>query len=609
MSQKNDNIEFTNITDLLRQTAETVQSGGAAAKKEETEENKINDIFTDFNFDDGLGGDSDDVVFEDIIPFEEAVLLQQKKQEVPRWVIITGITLSTIILLVITYLFGLRLILYNVYFDKALKYLNNNEIEKVSVALQTALFFKGDLEQTYTTFSKECWQIGKYNEALYYLNEVQKKNEHNFKMLNLFAKVYISKEEFDKANYYIDKMDKYYGLTSESLYNRGEISNLKGDLQKAVDYFEQALMRNSEDPAAYIKLRRLYLKLAQFDKALKIQSQLQSLKDAPALDAEAFAAYGQIYISKKEYDKAERFYTMSIEKNPKQPELYLQLAKIYKYQSIQNPNRIDKVMENYKKYLELKPDDALVLSDLGYMYYKKNDIKNAVLLLEQSMKLDPKIPETHYYIAKLFTYIFKQYNQAIKEYENAIQLGYAPDELKFHYSFAAYYNNNYEKALELLKSLMNSTSLKNQPLITDNKSDQSENKTNNLLVDYSIDSGILLYNLANILVLNNNYKEAIVTYNNILSANLYTDENEKIKLLNNMALSFELANQPDSAYNYYWKAIEEQERLLDKQNSDFIVNTTDKPRKNFKRMLSIRPKITDLKENMEWELKTTEIIK
>ena len=576
MADPNKN-EFTNITDLLRQTAESVDIEKSKADKSE-EEGQINDIFTDFNFEDDTGDGSDEII-EDVIPFEEAVLLQKKKQQTPRWVIFGGLGLVTLVILVIGYIYGFNPLMYNYFFKNSIKYLHKNEMDKVNRSLNYSLIFKTDPKTTYINFAKECWKLNKLTEAMFYLDTVkkivQKSNIQYFPLYNMYAKVYISKGEYEVAKQYCDMMDKLNGMTVESLYNRGEISLQKNDLQEAVRYFEMAKNYKQDEPASYIKLRRIYLKLNEFDKALKTHIELQYLENAPPLDSEAFAALGQIYISKNQLDKAEQFYLKSIESNPNQPELYLQLARIYKMKP--NPN-VNKIMENYKKYLELKPDDALVLSDLGYMYYKKKDIKNAVLTLEQSLNLNPSIAETHYYIGKIYLYVFKEYFQAIKEFEESVKLGLKEPELNFHLAYSFYYNSDYDNSSKYFQKLL----------------DEKVSIT-------GVDSSIISYNLGNALVMNGDYIKAVDVYLP-LASKLVHSEPQTIQLYNNIGVAFDMSGNFDSASTYYWKAIELQEDYLDKQKEDFVVDSSKKPKQNFKRLLSSVPKIENLKTSMEWEI-------
>nr|HPG31527.1 tetratricopeptide repeat protein [bacterium] len=542
------------------------------------EEGQINDIFTDFNFEDDLSDGSDEII-EDVIPFEEAVLLQKKKQQTPRWVIFGGLGLVTLVILIIGYIYGFNPLMYNYFFKNSIKYLHKNEMEKVNRSLNYSLIFRTDPKTTYINFAKECWKLNKLNEAMFYLDSVkrivQKSNIQYFPLYNMYAKVYISKGEYETAKQYCDMMDKLNGMTVESLYNRGEISLQKNDLQEAVRYFEMAKNYKQDEPASYIKLRRIYLKLNEFDKALKTHIELQYLENAPPLDSEAFAALGQIYISKNQLDKAEQFYLKSIESNPNQPELYLQLARIYKMKP--NPN-VNKIMENYKKYLALKPDDALVLSDLGYMYYKKKDIKNAVLTLEQSLNLNPNIAETHYYIGKIYLYIFKEYFQAIKEFEESVELGLKEPELNFHLAYSFYYNSDYDKSSEYFQKLLDE-----KILIT------------------GVDTSIISYNLGNALVMNGDYIKAVDVYLPLASKFVYS-EPQAIQLYNNIGVAFDMSGNFDSASTYYWKAIELQEDYLDKQKEDFVVDSSKKPKQNFKRLLSNVPKIENLKTSLEWEI-------
>ena len=603
-----DNLDFPNITALLQQTAEAVEK---KKKEPEEEQSQLNDIFTDFNFDDSSSTE-DDALLEDVIPFEEAVLLQQKKQEVPRWIIITGITLATSIILLITFMFGVSPLMYAYYLKKAQESLEQNNSQKTSEILNKSLFYyKGAPDEVYVNFAKECWNRNRLLEAEQYLNLIQ--NRNFLPMFNIYSKVFIKKfdlkspmdttDYLEKAMGYCDLMDKS-GVSAESLYNRAEIYFRRNELDRAVDYFERARSYNPQDPAPYIKLRRLYLKLNDFEKALKIQISLDQLESAPPRDAEALAALGQIFIAKGDYKKAEEFYKASIKKNPEQPEMYLQLARIYKREnSLAN---VDLVMENYEEYLKRKPNDPYVLTELGYMKYKKGNIKEAALKLQQSLALNPTLPLTHYYIAKIYTYIFNNHNYAIKEYERAIDLyqkqaslntladtqsliGQSDEmdlfEVKFHYAYSLYNNNNFEESLNLFSVL--------------------ENNPDKLSF---VDTVTLSYNIANSYLMNENYNNSIEYYNRLLKSTKI-NENQRINLLNNIGMAYNMMNISDSAATYFWQACELQEDYLDKAKQDFIKNTSKKPKLNFKRLFSNASRILNLKDYVEWEILTPEKFK
>jgi len=479
--------------------------------------------------------------------------------------------------------------------------------------LSKALFFyKGDPDEQRVEFAKECWKLDKIDEAQSYLQIVENKNF--YPMLNMYAKTYLSKFDLkppmDTNDYlgaaanYCDLMEKN-GITAESLYNRAEIYYRNNDLEKAAEYYERSRGYNPQDPAAYIKLRRLYLKMNDFSRALKIQIMLEQLENAPSRDAEALAALGQIFIAKGDYKKAEEFYKESIKKNPEQPEMYLQLARIYK--KVNSLTNVDLIMENYSEYLKRKPNDPYVLTELGYMNYKKGNIKEASLKLQQSLNLNQNLPLTHYYIAKIYTYIFNNYVYAIKEYNRVIELNNQVKneivvdtvqtnitgqhdqidmtELKFHLGYAYYYSGDYDNSLKCFSELESSI----------------EKNT-------FVDSIMLTYNIANAYLLNEEFNQSLVYYKRLINVSRI-QENQRINLLNNIGMTYNMMNNGDSAVTYFWKAVEMQENYLDKNKQDFVKNTSTKPKFNFKRICSPDAKIVNIKDCIEWDIFTPEKFK
>jgi len=212
------------------------------------------------------------------------------------------------------------------------------------------------------------------------------------------------------------------------------------------------------------------------------------------------------------------------------------------------------------------------------MYYKKKDIKNAVLTLEHSLSLNPNIAETHYYIGKIYLYVFKEYAQSIKEFEESLKLGYIDPEINFHLGYALYYNSEYDRSVFYFNKVL------------DEK-----------IAVPGVDTSVIAYNLGNALVMNGNYLNAVNVYQPLVPKFIY-NEPQTIQLYNNIGVAYDMSGNFDAATNYYWKAIEVQENFLDKKKEDFVVDSSKKPKQNFKRILSNTPKIENLKICMEWNI-------
>ena len=74
----------------------------------------------------------------------------------------------------------------------------------------------------------------------------------------------------------------------------------------------------------------------------------------------------------------------SIKENPDKRELYIQLAI-----ELTKINRLDQAIKSFNKANQLS-EDYITLYNIGSLYYKKNDFKNAILSLEKSKHLNNK---------------------------------------------------------------------------------------------------------------------------------------------------------------------------------------------------------------------------
>jgi len=81
----------------------------------------------------------------------------------------------------------------------------------------------------------------------------------------------------------------------------------------------------------------------------------------------------------------------------------------------------EKALEEFKKILESKPNDPLVLLSTGATYYFMGDHSDAVLYLKSSLNADPKLSDAYFYLGMAYEQQGK-YREAIIEYGNCIAL-------------------------------------------------------------------------------------------------------------------------------------------------------------------------------------------
>jgi len=122
-------------------------------------------------------------------------------------------------------------------------------------------------------------------------------------------------EAFAKGEYLI-ALQYYYRLlaidTSSSAghYNVGVVCGILGDIELAVAFYKKAIRLDETNVRAINNLAGIYIyNLQDFDTAIKYLD--YTIKIAPN-DAEAYNAYGNIYLFKEDFKKAELYFKKAI---------------------------------------------------------------------------------------------------------------------------------------------------------------------------------------------------------------------------------------------------------------------------------------------------------
>ena len=182
-------------------------------------------------------------------------------------------------------------------------------------------------------------------------------------------KIHLSEWTFDAAlregNYFLDAYDFL-----------GTIYFQKGELDKSVLAYKKVIEINHEDPIGHYNLGCAYLALEdrknaemEWRRAIKYEETLERKKERGEISEDqlsfslvvfrrpvAFRAHkllGRLYLDRNLSDKALKEFKKAIELEPDDPEPYYELGKIYHSKSGQNEKYIEKAVFYYEKYLYL----------------------------------------------------------------------------------------------------------------------------------------------------------------------------------------------------------------------------------------------------------------
>ena len=192
----------------------------------------------------------------------------------------------------------------------------------------------------------------------------------------------------------------------------------KGTLGRAIDELGICIKLDPESIEPHAILALIY---ASQDKAnLAEQEYEAALKNASKLEpknAEIYKGLGSLYLKQDKLNEAEIVFKLALTLNPNDFESYFYLGAIY--------DKLNKSVLSEKelsKAIELKPDFDIALNYLGYIYAQQNrNLAKAEDLIRRALKADP---DNAAYIDSLGWVYFRRgrIKEALKEIEKADSL-------------------------------------------------------------------------------------------------------------------------------------------------------------------------------------------
>ncbi|KAL4453208.1 hypothetical protein ABPG74_015439 [Tetrahymena malaccensis] len=286
----------------------------------------------------------------------------------------------------------------------------------------------------------------------------------------------------------IYKNDKLY---SDTLNNIGSEYYQKNNIEKAKEYFVNALKRNQKNKYALYNLAIFYIYYNEYDQAISL------LKKVINIDQNYILAYQKLvninpnsfkfcydlalaYMENKQFQLAIKQFEASLEIDKLNTDAYYNLGQIYLDQNLE-----DKAIKSYNQVIKINPKHLDAHYQLGIVYMEQKLYCQAIDCFKKVIEINPNQVKPYGLIFEIY---FKQNNMAssFKFYEKVknIDTYYA-----YYHLGCAYFNKGfYKQSIIWLKKAL---------------------KINNNSVQLLIDLGDAFRK-------NNQIKEAVECYNQVL---------------------------------------------------------------------------------------------
>jgi tetratricopeptide (TPR) repeat protein len=167
---------------------------------------------------------------------------------------------------------------------------------------------------------------------------------------------------------------------AQALYDKGRDAWSNYDVSGAADLFQQAVQKDPKFASGWIALGGAYYQLRKVDQAV------EDWKKAAALDPESVfdGAPVLVYLASSGHaDDAIAICQIAEKEEPDNPKIHDALGNF-----LSRAQRYPEAIAEYRKSLELKPDDAGTVEALGEAEMQNGEQEKGVADLEKSVKLD-----------------------------------------------------------------------------------------------------------------------------------------------------------------------------------------------------------------------------
>lgn len=172
----------------------------------------------------------------------------------------------------------------------------------------------------------------------------------------------VKEERYDDALKIYNQLIEKYPSVFQIFLNIGAVQMKKGELDKAIESFQEVLKRLKERDGDFSK--------------------------EPETAFKAFTGIGEVWIKKDDFEKARENFEEALKISPKDEALAYSVGEIYF-----NNQKVDDAIKYFELASSIKPDWWKPYSKLGYCYLNKGDLKNALEYFKKSIEVDPNSPE------------------------------------------------------------------------------------------------------------------------------------------------------------------------------------------------------------------------
>ncbi len=226
----------------------------------------------------------------------------------------------------------------------------------------------------------------------------------------------LTKKDYEGAEKVLLDIKEAVGDTVKVLFNFGRLSYLKGDINKAIEYYKEAINRNPMFVKAYNAIGEAYENLGDIQNAIRYYEIAHEISPAnterlitlskllhKSGDSEKAASLlkdaasdlrgdvstsehllGEIYLSNNENEKALETLLKAYRKNSSDVTIMKSIAEAYR-----KLGKAEHALDIYHKILDISPENSEVYYEMGKTFLEMGQKNKAIENIKKAWELNP----------------------------------------------------------------------------------------------------------------------------------------------------------------------------------------------------------------------------
>lgn len=169
-----------------------------------------------------------------------------------------------------------------------------------------------------------------------------------------------------------------------------------GKVEEAANELKR-LLDGQADREVYLSLAQVYEKAKRFDDMAKAIDAADKLSETPEEKEGIHFTRGAMYERQKKYDLAEAEFRKVLEMNPNNAAALNYLGYMFADRNV----KIEEAYELIRKAVDREPDNGAYLDSLGWVYFRMGKLKEAEEYIRKSLQRSSRDPTVHDHMADI----------------------------------------------------------------------------------------------------------------------------------------------------------------------------------------------------------------